>query len=121
MLPDTGSWRRLDVDTLAGLPEVSAVFEVATLVRTVLYIGGAEGNLRQRLGALLHDSGRLPPAAGGYWVRWELASTATEGDLLEQRLAAFRGARGGQLPPGNRATRQPAATPLRPSRSRRAA
>jgi hypothetical protein len=111
MLPDTRSWRRVTVDTVAALPELSAVFEVANLVRTVLYIGAAEGNLRARIDTLLHAPGRLPQAAGGYWVRWE--ATDAEAELLEKRLAAFRASRGGILPPGNREQREQPATPLR--------
>jgi hypothetical protein len=111
MLPDTGTWRRVTVDTVAALPELSAVFEVANLVRTVLYIGAAEGNLRAGVDTLLRTPGRLPQAAGGYWVRWE--ATDAEAELLEKRLAAFRASRGGVVPPGNRETRERSATRFR--------
>jgi len=107
------------VDTVAALPEMSAVFEVANLVRTVLYIGAAEGNLRAQVGRLLREPGRLPQAAGGYWVRWE--ATDAEADLLERRLAAFRASRGGALPAGNRETRVPAPATRVASAARHAA
>lgn len=116
---DTGTWRRLSVDTLAALPEEPAVFEIASLVRTVLYIGAAEGNLRARLGTVLREPGRLPQVAGGYWVRWE--SVAAEDDVLARRLAAFRDAHHGAVPPGNRENRDPSVVALRPTTSRHAA
>jgi hypothetical protein len=119
MLPDTGSWRRVTVDTVAALPELSAVFEVANLVRTVLYIGAAEGNLRARVDTLLRTPGKLPQAAGGYWVRWQ--PTEGEAALLEERLATFRASRRGALPPGNRETRERIPLPVRAAAAARRA
>jgi len=76
------------------------VFEVATLVRTVQYIGSAGGNLRARLGTLAASKTKLPPSPGGYYVRYE--TTAGEDEALAARLAAYRAAHRGLPPMGNR-------------------
>lgn len=93
------AWRRLTPETIAQLPEAAAVFEVANLVRTVQYIGTAEGNLRARVAEIAAQASRLPPSAGGYYVRWE--PTAAETEALEQWLTAFRTFHRGATPSGN--------------------
>jgi len=100
MLHDPRAWRRLTPETIAQLPEVSAVFEVANLVRTVLYIGAANGNLRERIGAIAQEPAKLPASPGGYYVRWEAA--AAEADALDASLAGYRRQHGDTLPAGNR-------------------
>jgi hypothetical protein len=100
MTTETASWRPLTPETIAELPESPAVFEVANLVRNVHYIGAAGGNLRARLAAYLREQTRLLPVPGGFYLRWEPASS--EDDALAARLAAYRGAHGGSMPVGNR-------------------
>lgn len=95
-------WRRLTPDTIAELPESGAVFEIANLVRTVHYIGTAQGNLRQRMATWTHEQAKLSPMPGGYYVRYEPATA--EEQALEQRLSSYRASHGGRLPTGNRRT-----------------
>ena len=96
-------WRRLNPDIIADLPEDAGVFEVANLVRTVLLISAAEGNLRERLSALAREPKKLPASPGGYWFRYE--ATAREDETLASRLGAYRAAHDGALPAGNREAR----------------
>jgi hypothetical protein len=105
MHPDTTTWRRLTPDVVADLPEAAGVFEVASLVRTTLYIGAADGNLRTRLSALSSEVTRLPAAPGGYYFRYELATR--EQETLATRLAKYREEHGGELPAGNREAPRP--------------
>jgi len=93
-------WRRLTPDTIAELPEAGAVFEVANLVRTVHFIGTARGNLRQRMAGWTREQARLSPTPGGYYVRYEPATS--EDQALEDRLTTYRALHGGRLPTGNR-------------------
>lgn len=105
MHPDTTTWRRLTPDVVAELPEAASVFEVGNLVRTILYIGAADGNLRARLATLSLEQTRLPACAGGYFFRYELA--AREQETFATRLAAYREHHGGELPAGNREAPRP--------------
>jgi len=99
MITDTRCWRRLTPETIAELPETGAVFEVANLVRTVLFIGRASGNLRARMAAYVSEDAKLRPCPGGYFFRYE--STASEEETLDQRLASYLDSHGGMLPTGN--------------------
>jgi hypothetical protein len=97
---DSTNWRRLTPDIIAELPEAAGVFEVGNLVRTILYIGGADGNLRARLAALSVEQAKRPACAGGYVFRYEL--TGHEQETVATRLETYREHHGGQLPAGNR-------------------
>jgi hypothetical protein len=99
MVPEQSGWRRLTFDTIETLPETGGVFEIGNLVRNVLYIDCADGNLRRRLTTLGPAPSTLPPCAGGYYVRF--VSTAKEAEARDERLAAYREAHDGQLPVGN--------------------
>jgi hypothetical protein len=96
---DRSGWQRLTADSVAELPEGPAVFEVGNLVRTVIMIGTAGGNLRARLGAILHEPTRCSSSAGGYYFRY--ATSTDEAADLATRVAAYRAAHRGQLPPGH--------------------
>ena len=102
---DTTAWRRLNPDIIAELPEAAGVFEVANLVRTIVYIGAADGNLRARLHALSIEQSKLPACAGGLFFRYQL--TAKESETLAADLAAYRAQHGGELPAGNREAPRP--------------
>ena len=95
-----GRWIRLRPDTIAALPEAPGIFEVANLVRTVLYIASAEGSLREQIAGLARQQEKLPAAPGGYFFRYQLTPEAAA--LLEGRLTDYRAAHRNQLPPGNR-------------------
>jgi len=99
MITDTRTWQKLTPETIARLPEAGAVFEVANLVRSVVFIGRASGNLRRDLGAYHQESLKQRPVPGGYFFRYE--PTAREEEALEGRLGAYRKTHGGLLPAGN--------------------
>lgn len=102
-----GRWHRLNVETIEALPNAPAVFEIGTLVRTVLYVGRAEGRLRDHLSALGPVPNHLPPAVGGYYVRYEL--TPAEDESLTRCLKTHQARHRGRLPVGN--TRDQLGTP----------
>lgn len=107
---EAGRWLPLIPDVVASLPETSAVFEVASLVRHVLYVGRGEGNLQARLTALArHPGGQLPPRVGGYWFRYHPTDAAAEADTARAILDAYRRVHDGRTPPANAA--DPHATP----------
>jgi len=97
---DSNAWQPLTPEVIAGLPEAPAVFEVANLVRSVVYIARAEGKLRESLTALWQDPVKLPVRPGGHFFRYEL--TTREEEALQKRLTAYRTKHQGQLPPINR-------------------
>jgi hypothetical protein len=96
---DSGRWVPLTPEAIAQLPELPAVFEIANLVRTVLYIGRAEGNLRSRLATLAVDLILFPQTPGGYYVRY--ACGVAEEETLHGWLERYRTRHGGRLPLGN--------------------
>jgi hypothetical protein len=99
-MTEPGRWNRMIPEVIATLPESPGVFEVANLVRTVLFVGHAEGAMRRHLTVLLQQAQtRLPPAVGGYFFRYEL--TTDEEPRVAERLASYRATHGDSLPPGN--------------------
>jgi hypothetical protein len=106
MAVDPGRWQKLNPATIECVPEEPGIFEIGNLVRTVLYIGRADGNLRRRLERLGAVPENVPASAGGYWVRW--AAVADEETALAERHAQHRGAHEGHLPPGNEGRVRPA-------------
>lgn len=102
---EPGRWLRLNPDNIAGLPEAAGVFEIANLVRNIMYIGRGDGSLRTRIGSLSHLPQTLPASIGGYYFRFEL--TPTEETALETRVESYRSRHGGRLPLGNADQRGP--------------
>jgi len=94
-----GRWLPLIPEVIEALPNHAGVFEVANLVRNVLYIARAEGQLRERVTALGPFPNQLPPCPGGHYFRFEL--TKAEDDTLHRRLTEFQSRHGGRLPIGN--------------------
>jgi len=111
MHSDLGRWLPLTPDSVAGVPDGPGVFEVANLVRNVLYIGRAEGNMRTRLAGLFQPGNPLPPAPGGYYMRYE--ATPDEASVYADRMSDYRQGHGGLLPPGNREHRDHRLAPIR--------
>jgi hypothetical protein len=101
MEPVAGRWQRLTPDNIAALPNADGVFEVANLVRNVLYVGRGRGRLRETLADFGHMPKTLPASVGGYFFRVEL--TSAEGEAFQRRIEAYRKRHDGDLPPGNRA------------------
>ncbi len=111
---EPGRWLRLNPDNIAGLPEAAGVFEIANLVRNVMYIGRGDGSLRQRIANLGHIPANLPASIGGYYFRFQLA--AAEEQALSERVADYCVRHSGRLPMGNREI----AAPVRLATSRAA-
>lgn len=76
------------------------MFEIANLVRTVLFIGRADGSLRERLTAFVQEHPALAPTPSGFYFRYELV--AAEEEAITSRLDAYRAGHGGLLPPAHR-------------------
>lgn len=89
-----GPWQQLTPTVIASLPEAMAAFEIGSLVRTVLYIGGDpnEGLQSAVRRALATPNLRLR----AHCIRWEL-TTDPRGRAAEL-LAAHRAAHGGATP-----------------------
>jgi hypothetical protein len=100
---EPGRWLRLNPDNIAGLPEDAGVFEIANLVRNVLYIGRGDGSLRRRLTEMGHLPAELPASAGGYYFRFTL--TADEQAEMDRRVEAYRARHAGRPPLGNASDR----------------
>jgi hypothetical protein len=96
------TWQPLTPASIASLPEAMAAFQIGSLVRTVLYIGGdpSEG-LRTAVRRAL-ESPRLRLRA--HCIRWEV--TADPCGRAADLLAAHRAAHGGASP-----TEQPRPVP----------
>lgn len=88
------AWQPLTPNALDGLPDAMAVFELGSLVRSVLYIGGdANEGLRASVARALADPRlRLRVRC----VRWEL--TTDPRARAAQLLAGYRATHEGALP-----------------------
>ena len=88
-------WRPITSSTLEELPEEPAVFELANLVRSVLFIGGSPAQgLRTEVSSVLADP-RLRSAAR--YLRFEL--TGEPAMRAEQILSEYRASHRGEVPP----------------------
>jgi hypothetical protein len=105
MAVEPGCWQKLNPSTIECVPDAPGIFEIANLVRTVLYIGRANGDLRRRLAELGAIPENVPASPGGYWIRYALAED--EEAALTARQDEHRTRHGGQLPPGNEARPRP--------------
>lgn len=105
MTVEPGCWLKLNPSTIECVPDVPGIFEISNLVRTVLYIGRANGDLRARLTALGTIPENVPASAGGYYVRY--FPVDDEEHALAERHAEHRAQHAGQLPPGNDALARP--------------
>ena len=105
MPAEIGPWQKLNPPTIEFVPESPGIFEIGNLVRTVLFIGRANGNLRQRFEALGAIPENVPASVGGYWVRW--VAVDDEESELAARQTAHRDQHGGLLPAGNDARSKP--------------
>jgi hypothetical protein len=105
MPAEIGPWQKLNPATIEFVPESPGIFEIGNLVRTVLFIGRANGNLRHRFEALGAIPENVPASVGGYWVRW--IQVDDEEAELAARQTAHRDQHAGQLPAGNDARPRP--------------
>lgn len=91
------AWRPLVEAEVAALPDSPGVFEIATLVRTVLFIGAAPESLIATLTRQLDAPAALHAHGGCLYFR----SCATENAEQVQAalLQSYRELHGGALPP----------------------
>jgi hypothetical protein len=99
MTAEPGRWLKLNPFTIEEVPAAPGIFEIANLVRTILFIGAGEGNLRQKLVSLGFVPANLPASVGGYYVRYTLV--ADEAGAVAEREAGHRAGHGGRLPAGH--------------------
>lgn len=90
-------WQPLVPAEIARVPESPGVFEVATLVRTVLFIGAASENLL----AALHHHHALPghPLMHSGRLYFRYHATDEPERVQKELLAEYRRSHGGALPP----------------------
>ena len=104
MAPFTG-WRPLVETELAGVPESPGVFEIGTLVRSLLLVGSAGDSLAASLGYYASSPGQLHQHVGRLYFRYV---PSEEPDRLQTEvLSGYRERHGGALPPAQ-ATPPPA-------------
>lgn len=102
MTPAFSTWKPLDGAEVALLPDSPGVFEIATLVRNVLFIGVAAESLATTLGAHLETPATLHARAGRLYFRY--APTDDAGRVHGELLAQYRERHGDVLPPAQTAT-----------------
>lgn len=87
-------WQPLTPTVLASLPEAMAAFEIGSLVRTVLYIGGEPGEGLQTAVRRAMTNPKLRLRA--HCIRWQL--TPDPRGLAGALVAAHRAAHAGAAP-----------------------
>jgi hypothetical protein len=108
MAPFSG-WRPLVETELTAVPERPGVFEIGTLVRSLLLVGSATDSLAATLGHYANSPGQLQHHVGRLYFRY---APSDEPDRLQTEvLSGYRERHGGALPPAQ-------ATPA-PTRSAR--
>ena len=105
------SWHPLAEAEVASLPDSPGVFEVATLVRTVLLIGAAPESLVTTLTRQLDTPGTVRAQAGRLYFRCYATeeSERLQGELLQE----YRTLHGGELPPAQTTPPPPQPRPIR--------
>jgi hypothetical protein len=98
-------WRPLVPAEIAAAPETPGVFEIATLVRTLLHVGAAPESLALTLARYIETPGPLQSSTGGLYFRH--ASAEDPEALQATLLDAYRERHGGLLPPAQEASDPP--------------
>ena len=90
------AWKPMLPGTIAEAPTCAGVYELATLVRTVVFIGAAEENLSDTLTQHLAAPATLHPHAGRLYFR---TIAIDEPDQVQvELLDEFRRSHGGSVP-----------------------
>jgi len=98
-------WRPLVPAQITDAPETPGVFEIATLVRTLLHVGAASESLALTLTRYVETPGHLQAHTGGLYFRY--ASVHDPEPLQTTLLDAYRERHGGLLPPAQEASDPP--------------
>jgi hypothetical protein len=104
-------WRPLDAAEITVLPESPGVFEIATLVRNVLFIGAAPESLATTLASHLETPGMLHAGAGRLYFHYVATEEAER--LQSELLAKYRERHAGTLPAAQTTTTSPSQRPQR--------
>src|SRR3954447_1072287 len=91
------TWRPLSVAEIEKVPESSGVYELATLVRTVLFIGAAPENLSAEIAQHLTVATAPLVRSGSLYFRFRPADEAL--NLQSEMLADYTARHNGALPP----------------------
>lgn len=110
MTPALSQWRPLDAAEIALLPESPGVFEIATLVRNVLFIGAAVESLLSTLTAHVAGPGVVHARVGRLYFRYAVADDPDRAQV--ELLSRYCERHGGSLPPAQ-ATPLPSPRPQR--------
>jgi len=90
-------WRPLAISEVARLPQAPGVFEIGTLVRTVLFIGAAHESL---LAVLTHHLGAPGhPLMHASRLYFRIHPTEEPEQLQTRLLGEYKNTHGGALPP----------------------
>ena len=103
-------WRPLTAAETVAVPESPGVFEIANLVRTILFVGTVPESLAASLTQYLDAPGQRQPLAGRLYFRF--LPTDDPEKVQNDVLLSYQEHHGGALPP---AQTNPL-PPLRPTR-----
>jgi len=98
-------WRPLVPAEIAGLPESPGVFEIATLVRSLIHVGAASESLVCTLTRYIETPGHMHSHTGGLYFRY--SRVEDPGRLQAELLGTYRERHGGLLPPAQEASDTP--------------
>jgi len=91
------TWKPLDAGEVTLLPDSPGVFEIATLVRNVLFIGAASESLATTLASQLDTPAAVHARVGRLYFRY--ASVEESEQAQAELLARYRDRHAGTLPP----------------------
>jgi hypothetical protein len=94
---DFSTWRPLVPGEIGAIPESPGVFEIATLVRTLLHVGAATESLLGTLTNYLESPHPVQSHTGGLYFRY--AAEPDPDRLQAELLDAYRTRHSGVLPP----------------------
>lgn len=97
MTPAFSTWKPLESGETTLLPDSPGVFEIATLVRNVLFIGLAAESLATTIGAHLDAPATLHARVGRLYFRF--APTEEAGRVHGELLLQYRERHADLLPP----------------------
>jgi hypothetical protein len=110
MMVDFSAWHPLTAAETGAVPESPGVFEIANLVRTLLFVGTAPESLAASLTQYLEAPGPRQPPFGRLHFRFLLTDEPER--VQEDLLLSYRQHHHGALPPAQ--TNQ--SPPVRPGR-----
>jgi hypothetical protein len=105
-------WKPMTPATVAEAPTCPGLYELATLVRTVVFIGAAGENLSEALTGHLNAPATLHPHFGRLYFR--VAPRDDPEETQRELIEAYRASHAGAFPAAQ--LTQPAAEPVVPRR-----